>query len=76
MSATVSTMTVTVITVIGGGGIVLTLSLIAILIGKECISTSENPRTRVLARSLDLAIVPLLIGFVSIVIIRIVEHLR
>ena len=79
MISTVTTSTVTTVTtMIGVGlglGLVAVIALVAFLCTKELASTCENGSRRFLARSLDVAIVPLVIAFVMIVVMKVVEIL-
>ena len=52
------------------------LVLVALLIQKELISTSEDNRLRHLSRVMNVGILPLLLAFVLIVSFRIVEALN
>ena len=77
----VSTITVSTITTIAatslsvGIGIFATLLLIGFLTGRELLGASSGSRQKLLARSLSVGIVPLLIGFVVIVCLKVVEIL-
>lgn len=85
MSSTVTTTTVTTVTsatttvalaISLGLGLVLILALLFFLIQKEILSSSANPRAAVLSRALNVAIVPLLMGFGMIAVVQIFEVLR
>ena len=52
------------------------LVLVALLIQKELISTSEDNRLRHLSRVMNVGILPLLLAFVLIVSFKIVEALN
>ena len=77
----VSTITVSTITTIAaaslsvGIGIFATLLLIGFLTGRELLGASSGNRQKLLARSLSIGIVPLLIGFVVIVCLKVAEIL-
>ena len=79
MISTVVTTTVTTITtMIGFGmalGLVAVIALIAFLGVRELATASESGRQRLLAKSLEIGIVPLIIAFVMIVAMEIVEIL-
>jgi hypothetical protein len=46
------------------------LTLLALLVQKELTAPSESEVSRVLSRVLDVGIIPLLIGFAFIVVVR------
>ena len=79
MISTVVTTTVTTITtMIGFGmavGLVAVIALIAFLGVRELATASEGSKQRLLAKSLEIGIVPLIIAFVMIVAMEIVEIL-
>ena len=79
MISTVTTSTVTTITtMIGFGmalGLVAVIVLIAFLVVRELATASESGRHRLLAKSLEIGIVPLIIAFVMIVAMKVVEIL-
>ena len=58
-----------------GLGLIAVLMLISFLIVKELASAGDNPRLERLSRFLNVAIVPLLVVFGSIVVSRVVEAL-
>ncbi len=58
-----------------GLGLIAVLVLISFLIVKELASAGGNPRLERLSRFLNVAIVPLLVVFGSIVVSRVVEAL-
>jgi len=77
----VSTVTVTTVTTIAAMGFAASLSvfgvilLIGFLTSKELLSASNGVRKKLLARSLNIGIIPLLISFVVIVGLKVVEIL-
>ena len=77
MISTVTTSTVTTVTtMIGFGmalGVVAVIALLAFLGARELATTSESSSQRFLARSLEVAIAPLVIAFVVIVAMKMVE---
>ncbi|MGD8794442.1 MAG: hypothetical protein PVF47_17965 [Anaerolineae bacterium] len=81
MISTVTTTTVTTVTT-ATAGIVAGLSLLAVvmllgmLISKELVSAGEKPRFEALGKALNVAIVPLLMGFLLIVAVKVFEILR
>ena len=79
MISTVTTSTVTTITtMIGFGmalGLVAVIALIAFLGVRELAAASESSRHRLLAKSLEIGIAPLVIAFVMIVAMKVVEIL-
>ena len=77
MISTVTTVT-TVTTMLGFGmalGLVAVIALIVFLGVRELATASEGGRQRLLAKSLEIGIVPLIIAFVMIVAMEIVEIL-
>jgi len=56
-------------------GLVAVITLIALLGVRELAAASDNGSHRLLARSLDIGIVPLIIAFAMIVAVKIVEIL-
>ena len=79
MISTVTTGTITTITTMTGLGMALGLvaviTLIAFLGVRELAAAGDNGSHRLLARSLDVGIVPLIIAFAMIVAVKIVEIL-
>ncbi len=82
MITTVTTRTISsitsVTTTIGFGiamGIVAVVALLAFLSTRELAAASEKSKFRFLAKSLDIAIVPLLIAFAMIATMKIAEML-
>jgi len=77
MISTVTTVT-TVTTMLGFGmalGLVAVIALIVFLGVRELATASEGGRQRLLAKSLEIGIVPLIIAFAMIVAMEIVEVL-
>ncbi len=82
MISTVTTSTISTITsvtaTIGFGitvGLVAVIALLAFFSIRELAAASENHKYRFLARSLDVAIAPLIIAFIIIVAVKMVEIL-
>ena len=77
----VATVTVSTVSTIAGAslaaglGVFLVLLLIGFLAGKEVLGASSGMRQRRLARSLSISIIPLVIGFVVIVGLKVAEIL-
>ena len=77
----ISTVTVSTVTTVAaaslatGIAIFLTLLLIGFLTGKELLGTSSGNKQKLIARSLNVSIIPLLIGFAVIVGLKIAEIL-
>ncbi len=77
----VSTVTVTTITTIAAMGFAASLGvfavilLIAFLTSKELLATSSGARQKLLARSLNISIIPLVMAFTVIVALKITEIL-
>ncbi|MFC1923288.1 hypothetical protein ACFLY4_08360 [Chloroflexota bacterium] len=79
MISTVTTSTVSLLSSSANAGSVALIGmlvLVALLIQKELISTSEDNRLRHLSRVMNVGILPLLLAFVLIVSFRIVEALN
>jgi len=73
---TVSTVTTVAAASLGTGIALFTvLMLIGFLTGKELLGTSTGSKHKLLARSLNISIIPLLIGFVVIVGLKVAEIL-
>jgi hypothetical protein len=76
-----SSITVTTATVILGAGyttsigILCVILLIGFLTSKELLNASGGERQKLLARSLNIGIIPLLISFLVIVCLKVVEIL-
>jgi len=81
MVSTVTTSTVSTVTTVaalglmGTLGIVVSIVLVSFLATKELASSSEGPRHRLIARSLDIGIIPLIMAFAVIVVMKIAEIL-
>lgn len=75
-TTTVTTVTTATVAVIAGLSLLAILTLLGMLISKEVVSVSEQPRLKAFSQSLNVAIVPLLMGFVLIAAVKIVEVLR
>jgi len=77
-STTVSTITSSITT----GALAASLALVSViilfvlLVQKELVTAADTPRFRALGRTLDVAIVPLLMAFAMIVVTRVAEALR
>jgi hypothetical protein len=77
----VTTVTVSTITIIAASSIVLgigifaTLLLIGFLSARELLHAGGGARQKLLARSLMVGIIPLLIGFIVIVALKVAEIL-
>ena len=78
MVSTVTSTTVTTVTLFGITallGLAAVLMLISYLVAKEMLSASPHHRLRLIARRLDVAVVPLLLVFAAIVGSRVAEIL-
>lgn len=79
MISTVTTTTVSTVTTLALAGslaLICVLTLVAMLIQKELTTTAESRLSRTLGRALNVGIVPLLIAFVLIVVVRVIETLK
>jgi len=70
------TSTVTTVTFAAGLALATILTLFALLVQKEVAMSSETPRLQALGHALDVAIVPLLMAFGLIAVVRIGQTLR
>ncbi len=79
MISTTTTSVISTITstagITAGLGVIAVLALISFLITKELASAGGSPKLERLSRFLNVAIVPLLVVFTSIVVSRVVEAL-
>ena len=78
MTVVVSTTAITAIvatSVAAGISIFATLMLIGLLIGKEVLGTSKDNKMKLVARSLNIGIIPLVIGFTVLIGLKIAEIL-
>jgi hypothetical protein len=75
-AVTVSTVTTIAAASFGTGiAIFAVLMLIGFLAGKELLGNSSGNKQKLIARSLNISIIPLLIGFVVIVGLKVAEIL-
>jgi len=78
MVSTVTVSTITTIAALGlaaGIGVFVILLLIGLLASKELLGASSNAKGKLLARYLNISIIPLLIAFAVIVGLKVVEIL-
>ncbi len=78
MVSTVTSTTVTTVTLFGISallGLAAVLMLIAYLVAREMLGASEDRRLQLIARRLDVAVVPLLLVFAAIVGDKVAEVL-
>lgn len=76
MVSTVTTTTVTTVTTVtlaGSIALIAILALLFFLIQKEILSVSDELRSQVVHRLLNVAIVPLLISFAFIAVVKVAE---
>jgi hypothetical protein len=77
----VSTVTVTTVTTIAAVSFIATLSimgvilLIGLLVSKELLSASDGSRSKFVGRVLNIGIIPLVLSFSVIVVLKIIEIL-
>ncbi|MBE2235251.1 MAG: hypothetical protein IAE85_17275 [Anaerolinea sp.] len=79
MISTVTTTTVSTVTTVALAaslGLIAIVVLLALLIQKEVLSSSTSARAQALSRALNVAIVPLLMGFGFIAVIKVLEVLN
>ena len=75
-TTTVTTVTTATVAVIAGLSLLAVLTLLGVLISKEVVSSAEESRFRTLSRALNVAIVPLLLGFLLIAVVQVLQVLR
>jgi hypothetical protein len=73
---TTTVSTVTTATFAASFALVSVVTLFALLLQKEVVSSSDSPRLQALGRTLNVAIVPLLLTFAAILVSSIIEVLR
>ena len=77
----VTTVTVSTITIIAASSVVLAIGIFASILligflgGREILQAGTGVRQKLLARSLVVGIIPLLIGFIVIVALKVAEIL-
>jgi hypothetical protein len=79
MISTVTTSTVTTVTTAALAASLALLAIVALLvllIQKEVISVSDNQRMQTWSKVLNIAILPLLLGSIFIVVVKVAELLR
>ena len=81
MISTVTTTTVTTVTtvtaaVLGGLSLLTVVMLLGMFISKEVVSSSEVSRWKAFGKALNLALIPLLLGFLLIAVMKVLEVLR
>ena len=52
------------------------LMLLGMLISKEVVGASEEPRWQALGKALNIAVIPLLLGFLLIAVVKVIELLH
>ena len=72
--STVSTMTTA--SMVGSIALIVSLVLLILLVQKELAISFSTSRTQRLSRALNVAIIPLLIAFLMIAIVKVAEVLR
>jgi hypothetical protein len=75
-TTTVTTVTTATVAVVAGLSALAVVLLLGILISKEVVSASDHPRLASLSKVLNVAIVPLLLGFLLIAGVKIFEVLH
>lgn len=64
--------TVTTVALAASFGLIIVITLLSLLIQKELVTTADSARTQALNRVLNVAIVPLLMAFLMLAVVRIV----
>jgi hypothetical protein len=75
-TTTVTTVTTATIGIIAELSLVAIVTLLGLLIAKEVVSGSDRRLAKAFGRALNVAVVPLLMGFVLIAAVRVLEVLR
>lgn len=75
-TTTVTTVTTATVAVIAGLSLLAIVMLLGMLISKEVVSVSDRPRLQALSKALNVAIIPLLLGFVLIAVVQIINVLQ
>jgi len=75
-TTTVTTVTTATVAVLAGLGLLAILVLLGMLISKEVASAGDSPRLKTFSEALNVAIVPLLMGFLFIAVVQVVGVLR
>lgn len=78
MITTVTTTTTTTVTTLGVGSLALIaiVTLLVLLVNKEILMVSQQPWARRLNRALNVVIVPLMVVFVTTVVMKVAAVLR
>ena len=78
MITTVTTTTTTTVTTIGVASLALIaiVTMLVLLVNKEILMVSQKPWARRLNRALNVAIVPLMVVFVTTVVMKVAAVLR
>jgi hypothetical protein len=64
--------TVTTVALAASFGLIIVITLLSLLIQKELVTTADTPRAKALNQALNIAIVPLLMAFLMLAVVRIV----
>ena len=75
MISTVTATTISAVTTVAlaaSFGLIVVITLLSLLIQKELVTTADTPRAKALSRALNVAIVPLLMAFLMLAVVRIV----
>ncbi len=75
-TTTVTTVTTATVAVLAGLSLLAIVMLLGLLISKELVSVSDQPRFKSLGRVLNVAIVPLSLSFVLIAVMKVLQVLR
>jgi hypothetical protein len=79
MISTVTTSTVSTVTTVAFAGTLALLAIVALLlllIQKEIVSTADDSRLQAIRKSLNIAIVPLLLAFIFIAAVKVIQILN
>lgn len=76
MISTVTTSTITTVAIAGSLAVIGILILLALLIQKEVVTSESGSRFSKLGQALNIGIIPLLIAFVLIVIVKVANVLH
>ena len=76
MVSTITTSTITTVAIAGSLAIIGILILLALLIQKEIVTSASGNRYSKLGQALNIGIIPLLIAFVLLVIVKVSDVLH
>ncbi|MBN1260306.1 MAG: hypothetical protein JXB35_06455 [Anaerolineae bacterium] len=72
-TTTVTTVTTATVALAAGLSLLAMLTLLGVLIPKEIVGHSDNPALKSLSRAMNIAVLPLLLCFAVIVVVKVLE---